>query len=175
MLALLPVSLLAFEEPTLAAWLPAWGTLGMFPLLRKDGLGMAYIACLLLWLGIAPPPDGLTINSPADAESKKARQQTARRQSDAVNIDAFRRWVMTDSGLRRIMHCSQVLSVLVAVCVHIAQCCVKPPSRYPFLYDAAYVSLAFVHICGAVLYSSGRQWSAALQQHEALYQSMKQL
>ena len=56
LLALLPVTLLVLDQPVVAAWLPFWSTLGMYPLLRKDGLSIAYLGCLLLWLAVATPP-----------------------------------------------------------------------------------------------------------------------
>ena len=45
----MPLCLLAPIEPLLAAWLPAVATFSMYPLLKKDGLGMCYAALLLLW------------------------------------------------------------------------------------------------------------------------------
>ena len=50
LLALLPLTLLADEQPALVVWLNLVGTLSMFPLLRKDGLSLAYIAAgALFW------------------------------------------------------------------------------------------------------------------------------
>ncbi|KAL0056130.1 hypothetical protein WJX82_008001 [Trebouxia sp. C0006] len=59
LLALLPVTLLAFDQPVVAAWLPVWAAFSMYPLLKKDGLHIAYLACLLLWLAVAAPPSSL--------------------------------------------------------------------------------------------------------------------
>ena len=53
LLPLLPVTLLALEEPLLTSWLPAAATFSIFPLLKKDGLSLAYAAMLLLWASIS--------------------------------------------------------------------------------------------------------------------------
>ena len=53
LLPLLPVTLLAHKHPGLAMWLCTVATFSMFPLLKKDGLSLAYAASLLIWAGIA--------------------------------------------------------------------------------------------------------------------------
>ena len=53
LLPLLPVTLLAHGHPGLAMWLCTVATFSMFPLLKKDGLSLAYAASLLMWAGIA--------------------------------------------------------------------------------------------------------------------------
>ena len=63
LLPLLPATLLAGLEPGLAAWLPALACFSMWPLLRRDGLGLAYGACLLGW-GALVTPD-VSFGSPA--------------------------------------------------------------------------------------------------------------
>lgn len=47
LLPLLPLVLLATEEPFLAAWLQPVALFSMFPLLKRDGLAIAYGALLL--------------------------------------------------------------------------------------------------------------------------------
>ena len=54
LLVLLPVTLLAGYEPELAYWLPLVASFSMYPLLKKDGLCLAYAAVLLLWLTLWP-------------------------------------------------------------------------------------------------------------------------
>lgn len=164
MLALLPASLLAFEDPALAGWLPVWGTLGMFPLLRKDGLEIAYIACLLLWLCIAPPPEGLVMDSPADAVNKDhSQQQVQLRRTERAVKKSEECWGKSGMAFRGFCTYSQTAAVLAATCIHLAQCCLDPPARFPFLYDAAYVSLAYVQICGMMLRSNWKQWASTRQ------------
>ena len=145
-MALLPASLLGFEEPVLAGWLPVWGALGMFPLLKKDGLGLAYVACLVLWLAVAPAPYALATWS--DGKSKPR----------AGTRDVLENWKMANGDARCVVQGCCFGSVLLATCIHGVQCIAAPPDKLPFLYDYSYVSLAFTCIFGAALYSNYRQW-----------------
>lgn len=175
MLALLPATLLAFEDPDLAAWLPVWGTLGMFPLLRKDGLSIAYIACLLLWLCVAPPPNALVPVDSADAVSEDKGQRSVQQQVSRGSFAEVLRGLGSSAvGAERVLHSSRFASVLTAAGVHFAQCCVDPPVRFPFLFDAAYVSLAFVQICGAMLLTNCKQWMAAGIEPDQSHMHVKQ-
>ena len=175
MLALLPATLLAFEEPDLAAWLPVWGTLGMFPLLRKDGLSIAYIACLLLWLCVAPPPNVLVPVRSADLIIEDEGQQNVQHHVSRGSFAKVLRGLgISAVGAERVLRSSRVASVLTAVGVHFAQCCVDPPVRFPFLFDAAYVSLAFVQICGAMLLTNCKQWVAAGNGPDQSHMHLKQ-
>lgn len=152
LLPLLPVSLLAFEEPVVAAWLPVWATVSMYPLLKKDGLSVAYLASLILWFAVAP---GIV--------AKSTNTHTAGRSSNHIATDD----VGVEGGLQsstqgtlsgqRCLHYLSLLSVLPAACIHAAQFAVEPPARYLHLYDAAYVTLAFVHIAATIVYLNVRQ------------------
>ena len=66
LLILLPVTLLAGHEPELAYWLPVVASFSMYPLLKKDGLCLAYAAVLLLWFNLWPtwPPEKSIIQYP---------------------------------------------------------------------------------------------------------------
>ena len=55
LLPLLPVTMLAGREPYLAAALPLVASFSMFPLLKKDGLAVAYAGANLLWTCLAAP------------------------------------------------------------------------------------------------------------------------
>lgn len=63
LLILMPVMLLAGQEPFLAFWLPVTASFSMYPLLKKDGLCLAYAATLALWIFAQPTLPGLTENS----------------------------------------------------------------------------------------------------------------
>ena len=54
LLVLLPVTLLAGMEPELAYWLPVVASFSMYPLLKRDGLCVAYAAALLVWVNLWP-------------------------------------------------------------------------------------------------------------------------
>ena len=53
LMPLLPLTMLALEHPAMASWLPMVGMFSMYPLIRKDGLSLAYAATVLLWTSIA--------------------------------------------------------------------------------------------------------------------------
>lgn len=53
LLPLMPILLLAEQEPFLAGWMPIVSAFSMFPLLKKDGVAIAYAGCVLLWISIA--------------------------------------------------------------------------------------------------------------------------
>jgi hypothetical protein len=44
------------------------------------------------------------------------------------------------------------------ICLHLARAFVPPPARLPWLHDRAFISLSFVAIAAAMLYSNWRQW-----------------
>ncbi len=158
LLALLPVTLLAFDQPFVAAWLPFWATLSMYPLLKKDGLSIAYLGCLFLWLAVAAPPASLTAGAqPADqvAQSESSHMKASRklgpRGPSKIHLDRF-------SG-QQWLHYASVLSLVPAACIHASQCVVQPPARFMHLYDAAFVSLSFLHVAATALYLNATQWS----------------
>lgn len=55
MLPLMPVMLLADREAFLAVWMPVVAAFSMFPLLRKDGVTLAYAGSLVLWIMFVDP------------------------------------------------------------------------------------------------------------------------
>lgn len=157
LLALLPVTLLALHEPAVAAWLPVWSTLSLYPLLKKDGLSIAYLACLLLWLAVAPPPSILK----GDMSSTQQLSQAARQVKGTRRLSLRDRFInyVGDQSIQQLLQHASVLSLLPAVCIHGAQCVLHPPVRFLHLYDAAFVSLSFLHIAATALYLNVRQWS----------------
>lgn len=54
LLPMLPITLLVAEEPLLASWLSPIAAFSMYPLLKKDGLGLAYACMLALWAALLP-------------------------------------------------------------------------------------------------------------------------
>eukprot|EP00951_Prasinocladus_malaysianus_P017363 scaffold136776_cov48-Prasinocladus_malaysianus.AAC.1 len=53
LLPLLPITLMAADEPYLAGLLPLVASFSMFPLLKKDGVALAYAGALVMYLGLA--------------------------------------------------------------------------------------------------------------------------
>lgn len=154
LLTLLPVTLLAFEEPVVAAWLPVWATISMYPLLKKDGLSMAYVACLLLWFAIVSGVDYTANTTTAHANSSSDHLSTSN--TGAAQGGKQSKTISKISG-QKCLHYLSLLSILPAGCIHVAQIAVKPPVRLLHLYDAAFVTLAFIHVAAVFVYLNVRQ------------------
>lgn len=155
LLALLPVTLLALDQPVVAAWLPVWAALSMYPLLKKDGLSIAYLACLLLWLAIAAPPSSLRSGQQSAVQTGHACTQSKGSRRLGPRVGA--RFIGV-SG-QQLLHYASLLSLLPAACIHVGQCFVQPPARLLHLYDAAFVTLSFAHIFATAVYLNVSQWS----------------
>ena len=150
LLALMPITLLALDQPIIATWLPFWSTLSMFPLLKKDGLSTAYLACLLLWLAIAPPP--LTLSLAATVQKRRQHEAIKWQKSLGERLKAL--------SWQSLLHYGSMLLLLPAAVTHAAQFIVAPPAKYLHLYDAAFVTLSFVHILAVAVYLNVVQWSS---------------
>jgi len=155
LLALLPVTLLGFDQPVVAAWLPVWAALSMYPLLKKDGLSIAYLACLLLWLAVAAPPSSLRSGRQNAVQTGHAYTQS--KESRRLGPRVGGRFIGV-SGEQLLQYAS-LLSLLPAACIHVAQCFVQPPAQLLHLYDAAYVTLSFAHIFATAVYLNVSQWT----------------
>ncbi len=158
LLALLPVTLLAFDQPVVAAWLPVWAALSMYPLLKKDGLSIAYLACLLLWLAVAAPPSSLRSGQRNAVQAGHAYTQSKGSRKLGPRVGAG---FIGVSG-QQLLHCASLLSLLPAACIHVAQCFVQPPARLLHLYDAAFVTLSFAQIFSTAVYLNVSQWSLSM-------------
>jgi alpha-1,3-glucosyltransferase len=141
LLPLLPVTLLAPDVPALAAWLPAVAAFSMYPLLKKDGLSLAYGALLLFWAAFTLP-------------SQAAPNRTA-----ASGGAQGRGGSMLSYGLPLIFR----TSVGLALGIHAAAAVLDPPKRLPFIYDALMTALSFLHFAAAAVYVQLLLWS---QDHE---------
>lgn len=141
LLPLLPVTLLAPDLPALAAWLPAVAAFSMYPLLKKDGLSLAYVALLLFWAAFTLPSRA--------APKRTAVSGGARDHGGCV----------LSYGLPIILR----TSVGLALGVHAAAAVLDPPKHLPFIYDALMTALSFLHFAAAAVYVQLLLWS---QGHE---------
>lgn len=139
----------------MAAWLPVWATISMYPLLKKDGLSIAYVACLVLWFAVAPGIVAKSRNTRAAGSSSSISTDNVSAEGDVQSSTAAK------GSRQRCLHYFSLLSLLPAVCTHAAQISVKPPVRLVHLYDAAFVTLAFVHIAATFMYLNVRQHEVA--------------
>eukprot|EP00891_Asterochloris_glomerata_P004031 jgi/Astpho2/4031/e_gw1.00063.104.1_t len=131
LMPLLPLTMLALEHPAMSSWLPIVGMFSMYPLIRKDGLSLAYAAMMMLWTSVASPGSSSRGTGSILSISWTAPQAIA------------------------------ALSILGGIVVHGAHLLVPPPDRYPFMYDAAYIILSAAHHITAWLYLNWQQWRSS--------------
>jgi alpha-1,3-glucosyltransferase len=151
LLPLMPITLLAPDLPGLAAWMPAMSCFSMFPLLKKDGLWLAYLSSLLFW-GAAVWPNTAAL------VSVTVRPRRTSEKTDTQGIT--RLWPARLGGLTLAK-----ASLLVCLVLHALAALFQPPKRLPFLYDALITAFAFVHFAGAALYVQALLWRQDLMTH----------
>lgn len=136
LLPLLPLNLLALEEPRSLMWLTQFAMFSMFPLVHRDKLVLAYVAlyALFVLLYFAPGGPGGRCNG---RQTKKDRE--------FISSIAFHPLVMGFLCL-----CSLILHVIF-VTMH-------PPNRYPFLFEAVIMLLCFSQFVLFTVYFNSKQW-----------------
>ncbi len=128
---LLPISLLAMEHPTMAAWVPAMAAFSMFPLLKKDQLQLAYIGCLTIWAALSMPDASLKASAITQPKGSKTPQSSQGAQPGMIDRIA--------SGSSRL----NWPTVATCLSVHLLAAFYRPPERLPFLHDLMFMSVSF--------------------------------
>ncbi len=134
LLPLMPVMLLGPDQAILSRWLPPVACFSMYPLLKKDGLTLAYIALMLLWGAMTWPAVG---------EERKEYQTVASRNPEQERESEW--W-------RRVLLIGLYVSVGLAAAIHAAPLIWKAPKQYPYIFDAMITSFSFLHILGLAVY-----------------------
>ena len=133
LLPLMPVMLLGPDLPVTSRWLPAVAAFSMYPLLKKDGLSLAYTALLMLWAALAWPGEHAARAQVLEAEKEK---------------DPGRVRVAWDGLLGLLLKASGGL----AAGMHAASCLMQAPKQYPYLFDAMMTSLSFLHFLAVAVH-----------------------
>jgi alpha-1,3-glucosyltransferase len=170
LLPLLPVTLLAAWHPGLAWWLPIISTFSMYPLLRRDGLTLAYAGCILLFAAAAAhiPTGELRVDDAAtsarSSQSEAAPEATVpsrwrkprRRRGRSVGLSILGGvWLDLWAGL---IAWGPVVTFGVSILIHAGAAVVAAPVRYPFLYDALFVTFSFVQFVVVFFSTQWLQW-----------------
>ncbi|KAI4346869.1 hypothetical protein L6164_007732 [Bauhinia variegata] len=129
LLPLLPASLLAVEEPFLFRWFMQFAMLSMFPLMRRDELVLAYVSLLALFV--------LIFNAPGQQTQHKIREN-----------NCF-------TGIA-IMYLPILCCFFI---LHIVYLTVRPPDKYPFLFEAVIMLLCFSQFILITLCTNLKQWT----------------
>lgn len=150
MILLLPVTLLA-PELRLARWLPAMAVFSMAPLLRRDGLALASVAVLLVWLAVVGRA------SAADRLAARTKRHASSRRSISGDHARRKREGSLGSIQGRVIDCVAwlhdriaAIAVISAAAVCAAVALTRPPARYPFLHDAAFTCVSFLFFGAAM-------------------------
>ena len=133
LLPLMPVMLLGPDLPVTSRWLPAVAAFSMYPLLKKDGLALAYAALLMLWVALAWPGERMAGAQVLEAKKKK------------IPVGVHLAW---DGLLGLLLKASGGL----AAGMHAASCLMQAPEQYPYLFDAMMTSLSFLHFLAVAVH-----------------------
>ncbi|XP_059670576.1 probable dolichyl pyrophosphate Man9GlcNAc2 alpha-1,3-glucosyltransferase isoform X2 [Cornus florida] len=133
LLPLLPASLLALKEPFLFSWITHYALLSMFPLLCRDKLVLPYIALFALFFLLYYAPGG--------------RQDTRSMTDSHATLKSF---VMA-------------FLVLCSFILHIVYLTMRPPEKYPFLFEALIMLLCFSQFMLLAIYTNTKQWMLSKQ------------
>ncbi len=132
----------------------------MFPLLKKDGLVVAYIGALLMWTAITWPSQA---REPRPKSRVSVRRMRPRKGGPGTRRGG-RGWGESGGWQRVVVGVVFVL----AGGVHVAQVVWTPPERYPFILDYLFVTIGFVHFAGVALYLNWKQWQTPVPAGEVL-------
>ncbi|XP_022761599.1 probable dolichyl pyrophosphate Man9GlcNAc2 alpha-1,3-glucosyltransferase [Durio zibethinus] len=158
LLPLLPLSLLALEEPRSLLWLTHFAMFSMFPLLHRDKLVLAYVAlyALFILLYFAPGGPGGRCNGSKTLD----HSQKTKKGWEFLSSIAFHPLVTGFFFL-----CSLIL--------HVIYLTMHPPNKYPFLFEAAIMLLCFSQFVLFTLYFNSKQWM--LSKHPTSKNKQKKL
>ncbi|KAG2489811.1 hypothetical protein HYH03_011760 [Edaphochlamys debaryana] len=147
LLPLLPLTLLAGREPTLAVGLPLLACVSMFPLLVRDGLALPYAAHVMLY-GAVLAPTAVQYGRQLQAELGGGR--SAGLLSHAVRG--------CSALVLRFWGVLAVLATAAGVGLHVAREVVPAPENLPWLHDRLFITFAFAGFAVAFVYTQCRQW-----------------
>ncbi|KAK8557136.1 hypothetical protein V6N13_013412 [Hibiscus sabdariffa] len=143
LLPLLPLTLLALEERQSLLWLTHFAMFSMFPLLHRDKLVLAYIALYALFILVYFAPGGPC--GRCNSSKTRDHSQTTKRGMEFISSIAFHPLVMGFLGL-----CSLIL--------HVIYLTMRPPNKYPFLFEAVIMLICFSQFVLFTLYFNSKQW-----------------
>ena len=131
------------EQRKFVAWFNNVALFSMWPLFKKDGLHIPYLASLILWNslsidGIPPQGDGSTITS------KKPRRKSARIANNNKMASPFIQIQYSKSF--------EYASYAIMIILHVLEYTVKPPARLPDIHvvlNQAYSAVLFI---GSLVY-----------------------
>jgi len=167
LLPLLPVTMLALRAPSLAMWLPPLACVSMWPLLAKDGLGIAYVGAVAVYIAVigGGPPRRIQGNGVGAAGKAVGRNDPNDDSGVSGGEERGSRGEILLAGLRLSPAAGDAVwcfiywtTTLGAAGVHVAAAFVQPPVRFLYIHSLTFTSLSFVGFVGAAMYCNWRQW-----------------
>lgn len=156
LLPLLPIAILCVEHSSLAIPSLLASLLSMYPLLKKDGLSVAYIAVIMVTVGVwILLQHVLHKDDEADKMENIHSTSSEKQPQESKNVLSL----LID------MPCSLLLcrkspwfSLTSLACIHGITWIAPLPQKYPFIFDALMVSWAFLHFIAMYVYFYREQW-----------------
>lgn len=161
LLPLLPLTLLtAVDDTRIVTWVQLLAPASMFPLLKKDGLGLAYVGLLAFYWAA-------TVLAPAAAASLEGASTAGRRgrrrqqQHPAAWRTASGSTILPPThpaAVELVVRHGPKATLAVTAALHLVAAALPSPERYPFLFDAAITTWAFLHFALLFIYTNAQQW-----------------
>ena len=145
LLPLLPVTLLWFEEPRLANWLPLVAAFSMYPLLQRDGLMLAYMGMIAMFAAFVLPDICSLRHRSFSSERMVRRKDNGEASSDSSSMEQ----AQVADVLEIVWDVVPWPSVIVALFIHVCAAAFDAPAKYPYIKDAVMVIFAFMHFLPA--------------------------
>ena len=158
LLPLLPLTLLAHadgaqrSDARVAAWAQLLAPFSMYPLLKKDGLTLAYLGTTAFYWAA-------TVLAPAAADGLLATEAGgAQRQAQQTRGGGGARRRDWPAAVELLLRRGPAVSLAGCLALQAGEALAPPPERYPFLWDAAITSWAFLHFAALFAYTNAQQW-----------------
>ena len=136
LLPLLPLSLLALEEPCSLLWLTHFAMFSMFPIVHRDKLVLAYMALYSIFILVYFAPGG---------PGGRCNARKTKKGTEFISSISFHPLLMS-------------LLCLCSLILHVIYVTMHPPNKYPFLFEAVIMLLSFSQFVLFTLYFNSKQW-----------------
>ncbi|XP_072276816.1 dolichyl pyrophosphate Man9GlcNAc2 alpha-1,3-glucosyltransferase [Pyxicephalus adspersus] len=140
LLVSLPVCFLLNEIPLMSTWFLLTSTFSMLPLLIKDGLVMAYIITMLVFL---------LVTGGCLSFHRKTSEDDLSLKAFCLSIRRYLSWFTVPGSLLRVM---LFLSLSVMASLTIGSCALKPPPSLPDLFPVLISAVSCTHFLMFFLY-----------------------
>eukprot|EP01038_Epipyxis_sp_PR26KG_P014207 gene14207-19061_t len=154
LLCLVPLSLLIQHDPVFISWVQMLGTFTMFPLLKRDGLALPYVACIGIYLSIAMVIIANEIEGRNnDKENFNETNHIKYFRIGGIDIKPLPWWIKT-GGI--------ALSYFGMLFLHVLELVYPPPSRYPDLFPALFSLYGVANLVAIFIITLIWQWNLSI-------------